>query len=159
MQIQLKVLNDSKISSINAKCFLAMVCTDNRSTVFYRNKWIKQQQKSGFLTTIPFLNVKNLTNVVEQNEPFDNMFVVAKRQMASLSVFGQNEQGLLPLNPEMFIGSYCTICITQNSLFTHCLRNYTKKAVTKFVTASFLAWTSQGLNLGPPDYESVALTN
>ena len=32
-----------------------------------------------------------------------------------------------------------------------------KKAVTKFVTA-FL-WTSQGLNLGPPDYESVALTN
>lgn len=27
-----------------------------------------------------------------------------------------------------------------------------KKAVTKFVTA-FL-WTSQGLNLGPPDYEN-----
>ena len=35
-------------------------------------------------------------------------------------------------------------------------RKGTKKAVTKFVTA-FL-WTSQGLNLGPPDYESVALT-
>ena len=34
-------------------------------------------------------------------------------------------------------------------------RKGTKKAVTKFVTA-FL-WTSQGLNLGPPDYESVAL--
>ena len=33
-------------------------------------------------------------------------------------------------------------------------RKGTKKAVTKFVTA-FL-WTSQGLNLGPPDYESVA---
>ena len=31
-------------------------------------------------------------------------------------------------------------------------RKGTKKAVTKFVTA-FL-WTSQGLNLGPPDYES-----
>lgn len=30
-------------------------------------------------------------------------------------------------------------------------RKGTKKAVTKFVTA-FL-WTSQGLNLGPPDYE------
>ena len=38
-----------------------------------------------------------------------------------------------------------------------CLRKDIKKAVTKFVTA-FL-WTSQGLNLGPPDYESVALTN
>ena len=36
-------------------------------------------------------------------------------------------------------------------------RKGTKKAVTKFVTA-FL-WTSQGLNLGPPDYESDALTN
>lgn len=31
-------------------------------------------------------------------------------------------------------------------------RKGTKKAVTKFVTA-FL-WTSQGLNLRPPDYES-----
>ena len=31
-------------------------------------------------------------------------------------------------------------------------RKGTKKAVTNFVTA-FL-WTSQGLNLGPPDYES-----
>ena len=41
--------------------------------------------------------------------------------------------------------------------FTHCLRKSIKKAVTNFVTA-FL-WTSQGLNLGPPDYESVALTN
>ena len=46
-----------------------------------------------------------------------------------------------------------------NSLFTHCLRNYTKKAATKFVTASFSKWTSLGLNQGPPDYESVALTN
>ncbi len=27
------------------------------------------------------------------------------------------------------------------------------------VTPLFSAWTSQGLNLGPPDYESVALTN
>ena len=36
-----------------------------------------------------------------------------------------------------------------------CLRKSIKKAATKFVTA----WTSQGLNLGPPDYESVALTN
>ena len=31
-------------------------------------------------------------------------------------------------------------------------RKGTKKAVTNFVTA-FL-WTSQGLNLGPPDYEN-----
>ena len=34
-----------------------------------------------------------------------------------------------------------------------------KKAVTKFVTAWFSMWAIQGLNLGPPDYESVALTN
>ena len=27
------------------------------------------------------------------------------------------------------------------------------------VTPWFSVWTSQGLNLGPPDYESVALTN
>ena len=34
-----------------------------------------------------------------------------------------------------------------------------KKAVTNFVTAWFSVWAIQGLNLGPPDYESVALTN
>ena len=39
-------------------------------------------------------------------------------------------------------------------MFTYCLLNYTqKKAATKFVTASFLMWTSLGLNQGPPDYE------
>ena len=40
-----------------------------------------------------------------------------------------------------------------------CLHKDIKKAVTKFVTAWYSLWTSQGLNLGPPDYESVALTN
>ena len=40
-----------------------------------------------------------------------------------------------------------------------CLRKDIKKAATKFVTAWYSLWTSQGLNLGPPDYESVALTN
>ena len=34
-----------------------------------------------------------------------------------------------------------------------------EKAATFDVTAWFSVWTSQGLNLGPPDYESVALTN
>ena len=34
-----------------------------------------------------------------------------------------------------------------------------KKAVTLCVTAWFSVWAIQGLNLGPPDYESVALTN
>ena len=29
-----------------------------------------------------------------------------------------------------------------------------EEAVTKFATASSLLWTSQGLNLGPPDYEN-----
>jgi hypothetical protein len=37
---------------------------------------------------------------------------------------------------------------------TVCLRYYTEKAVTNVVTASFSMWTSLGLNLGPPDYES-----
>ena len=36
------------------------------------------------------------------------------------------------------------------------LRKDIKKAATKFVTACYSSWTSQGLNLGPPDYESVA---
>ena len=35
-----------------------------------------------------------------------------------------------------------------------------KKALAVFSVSAFSAsWTSQGLNLGPPDYESVALTN
>ena len=37
-----------------------------------------------------------------------------------------------------------------------CLRKDIKKAATKFVTAWYSLWTSQGLNLGPPDYESVS---
>ena len=35
-----------------------------------------------------------------------------------------------------------------------CLRKDIKKAATKFVTAWYSLWTSQGLNLGPPDYEN-----
>ena len=58
-----------------------------------------------------------------------------------------------------FTEYHCVNTPNSNSLFTHCLRNLTKKAVTNFVTASFLVWTSLGLNQGPPDYESVALTN
>ena len=34
-----------------------------------------------------------------------------------------------------------------------------KSTYEKFVSAWFSAWTSLGLNQGPPDYESVALTN
>ena len=37
--------------------------------------------------------------------------------------------------------------------------NKRKSTYKIFVSAWFLMWTSQGLNLGPPDYESVALTN
>ena len=37
---------------------------------------------------------------------------------------------------------HCVNTPNSNSLFTHCLRNYTKKAATKFVTASFSMWTS-----------------
>ena len=35
---------------------------------------------------------------------------------------------------------HCINTPNSNSLFTHCLRNYTKKAATKFVTASFSMW-------------------
>ena len=37
--------------------------------------------------------------------------------------------------------------------------NKRKSTYKIFVSAWFSVWTSQGLNLGPPDYESVALTN
>ena len=37
---------------------------------------------------------------------------------------------------------HCVNTPNSNSLFTHCLRNYTKKATTKFVTASSFMWTS-----------------
>ena len=48
----------------------------------------------------------------------------------------------------------------QMSLCSQCVRKAKEKAV-KFVASllDFEEWTSQGLNLGPPDYESVALTN
>ena len=42
-----------------------------------------------------------------------------------------------------------------NSLFTHCLRRHEKRSYAICVTLWFSVWTSQGLNLGPPDYESV----
>ncbi len=34
-----------------------------------------------------------------------------------------------------------------------------KKGSQRIANCLFSMWTSQGLNLGPPDYESVALTN
>ena len=53
----------------------------------------------------------------------------------------------------------CVNTVNSNSLFTHCLRKGKKKGVAKFATPWFWKWTSLGLNQGPPDYESVALTN
>ena len=38
-------------------------------------------------------------------------------------------------------------------------QEHEKKAANLTLTAWFSLWTSQGLHLGPPDYESVALTN
>ena len=58
-----------------------------------------------------------------------------------------------------FIEILCVNIINSNSLFTHCLRKGKKKGVANFVTPWFWKWTSLGLNQGPPDYESVALTN
>ena len=56
-----------------------------------------------------------------------------------------------------FIEILCKNIINSNSLFTHCLRK--KKKQLKFVTALILKVDQPGLNQGPPDYESVALTN
>ena len=54
--------------------------------------------------------------------------------------------------------TWCKIA-DSTRLFTHCLRRHEKSTCEKLVSAWFSMWTSQGLNLGPPDYESVALTN
>ena len=45
-------------------------------------------------------------------------------------------------------------------LYVHLMFTKKRKSTYKIiVSAWFSVWTSQGLNLGPPDYESVALTN
>ena len=43
-----------------------------------------------------------------------------------------------------------------NSLFTHCLRSHHKKTAAYDCSQAAVieAWTSLGLNQGPPDYES-----
>ncbi len=45
------------------------------------------------------------------------------------------------------------------NVFSHCFPIKRKSSYDFVVTASFSMWTSLGLNQGPPDYESVALTN
>ena len=45
------------------------------------------------------------------------------------------------------------------NVFSHCFPIKRKSIYDFVVTASFSMWTSLGLNQGPPDYESVALTN
>ena len=49
--------------------------------------------------------------------------------------------------------------VFKSNAFSHCFPRKRKSSYDFVVTAWLLAWTSQGLNLGPPDYESVALTN
>ena len=56
---------------------------------------------------------------------------------------------------ELYRLHYVSRVFGVRTVFAMCM----KKAVTKFVTAGFSTWAIQGLNLGPPDYESVALTN
>ena len=46
-----------------------------------------------------------------------------------------------------------------NRLFSHCFRKTKNRQLKFLLSCWFSVWTSQGLNLGPPDYESVALTN
>ena len=47
-----------------------------------------------------------------------------------------------------------------NGLFTHCFTQRKKKALAiARKCLIFCVWTSLGLNQGPPDYESVALTD
>ena len=43
--------------------------------------------------------------------------------------------------------------------FSHCFPEKKNQQLEFLLSCWFLMWTSQGLNLGPPDYESVALTN
>ena len=45
------------------------------------------------------------------------------------------------------------------NVFSHCFPIKRKSSYDFVVTAWFLMWTSLGLNQGPPDYESVGLTN
>ena len=45
------------------------------------------------------------------------------------------------------------------NVFSYCFPRKRKSSYDFVVTAWFLMWTSLGLNQGPPDYESVALTN
>ena len=49
--------------------------------------------------------------------------------------------------------------VFKSNVFSHCFPRKRKSTYRNSVSAWLLKWTSQGLNLGPPDYESVALTN
>ena len=49
--------------------------------------------------------------------------------------------------------------VFKSNVFSHCFPIKRKNSYDFVVTASFSMWTSLGLNQGPPDYESVALTN
>ena len=46
-----------------------------------------------------------------------------------------------------------------NRLFSHCFRKTKNQQLEFLLSCWFSMWTSLGLNQGPPDYESVALTN
>ena len=49
--------------------------------------------------------------------------------------------------------------VFKSNVFSHCFPRKRKSSYDFVVTAWFPLWTSLGLNQGPPDYESVALTN
>ena len=49
--------------------------------------------------------------------------------------------------------------VFKSNVFSHCFPRKRKSTYRKSVSAWLLKWTSLGLNQGPPDYESVALTN
>ena len=49
--------------------------------------------------------------------------------------------------------------VIKMAVFSHCFPKKKNQQLEFLLSYWFSVWTSQGLNLGPPDYESVALTN
>ena len=137
---KVKTKKAAKLRDESCGTMLFMLVKGNNIKVFPTLKLPKRYQYEGMEREI---TTQNLVFAL-----FSHVEMIRCETLVACFTLADTIQNLLE-NHEVF----------KINVFSHCFPRKRKSTYRKSVSAWLLKWTSLGLNQGPPDYESVALTN